>query len=710
MNFDPNKVGEGIVEVTSDGEVTITLPTILEKAGYGVTEGRLNLNGKDFNYTDANGNSSQGWENPELAYVPVLVDVSQLGEYSEVTGVSYNGASGAVIELDGKLYVNIPVAKNNADPASSATVENWSLLESEETVVVITAKNAAGVEREFTFTATTEERIVLDSTITQDPGKTGGDNATVAIDGKTITFGGEIEYYEEAAGFPPVAGNYVGVEVKAPTGITPGAATTLILEGRDPIVGWDNFKDGDNFFWYYPRVTEAGQEFTVVVKWDGTDETADTFTIKIAADAVLKGGPAEPMEITANVPTFRVNVPATFTVGTIANSDAGKMVRAHFALPPQATITTTFRGTFSEAGTYTVTVEFRTVDGNELLGSKDIIAVVKEPVDRIPDIVAEMQRIYPYIDNSEKGYIGDARSAIKEVSDAAWDDILSCLLTDEVINHFAAAGKDARDEMVSFTQALGDIYYSTDDDELENTLRDFKTEFKDSFQILFGTGISVDDLYQLLMETKKQFPKVISKTSGYVDDLAFGTDDDLVNTIPEVMKDAIREAIKKNEFSEFRGKLSEIGWTADLLISERVKLSEEVDPDNAAELALGKAVVRSESALIDQDTNESYKAQGEIINLAVGSELRSYRLEIMGKNATGLVDWVIVEDGDEFETRIDESNGEINHPVVTVIDNHGTLEITPNEPGEIELVAVRGVGGGSVDSNWILKITFVVTE
>ena len=82
----------------------------------------------------------------------------------------------------------------------------------------------------------------------------------------------------------------------------------------------------------------------------------------------------------------------------------------------------------------------------------------------------------------------------------------------------------------------------------------------------------------------------------------------------------------------------------------------------------------------------------------------------MGKNATGLVDWVIVEDGDEYETRIDESNGEINHPVVTVIDNNGTLEITPNEPGEIELVAVRGVGGGSVDSNWILKITFVVTE
>jgi hypothetical protein len=455
-------------------------------------------------------------------------------------------------------------------------------------------------------------------------------------------------------------------------------------------------------------------------------------------DATLEAAPVEPMEITANVPTFTVNVPATFTVGTIANSDAGKMVRAHFTLPPQATIeyqeggvgdwiplvdvfgpetgfplgdiTTTFRGTFSEAGTYTITVEFKTFDGNEVLGSKEINVVVKEPVDRIPDIVAEMQRIYPYVDDSEKDDIDDAKSAITEVSDSAWDDILSRLLTDEVENRFAAAGKDAKPEMVSFAQALGDIYYSTDEDELENTLRDFKTEFKHSFQILFGTGISVDDLYQLLMATKNEFPAVIGQNSRYADDLAFGTDDDLVNTIPAVMKDAIRAAIQENEFSEFRGKLSEIGWTADLLISERVKLSEEVDPDNAAELALGKAVVRSESALIDQDTNECYKAQDEIINLAVGSEMKSYRLEIMERNATGLVDWVIVADGYEFETRIDESNGEINHPVVTVTDNNGTLELTPNATGEIELVAVRGVGGGSVDSDWILKIIIVVTE
>jgi N4-gp56 family major capsid protein len=130
---------------------------------------------------------------------------------------------------------------------------------------------------------------VLDSTITQDPGNTGGD-ATVTVEGKTITFGGEIAYYEAADGFPPVAGNYVGVEVTAPTGITLGEATTLEIAGRDPIVGWDNFKDGANFFWYYPKVTAAGMYFTFTVKWDGTEATADTFTIKIASDATLEAG------------------------------------------------------------------------------------------------------------------------------------------------------------------------------------------------------------------------------------------------------------------------------------------------------------------------------------------------------------------------------------------------------------------------------------
>lgn len=114
------------------------------------------------------------------------------------------------------------------------------------------------------------------------------------------------------------------------------------------------------------------------------------------------------MEIEAEIPKFTVGVPQTFTVRTIPNDDAGKMVRAHFTLPDDVTveyqeggegdwiplvdvfgpedgfplgdITTTFRGTFAAAGEYTVTVEFKEVETDKVLGSKEITATVREYV------------------------------------------------------------------------------------------------------------------------------------------------------------------------------------------------------------------------------------------------------------------------------------------------------------------------------------------
>jgi uncharacterized protein YjdB len=111
-----------------------------------------------------------------------------------------------------------------------------------------------------------------------------------------------------------------------------------------------------------------------------------------------------PMTVNATVPEFTVGVPATFTVGTIANSDAGKMVKAHFTIPagvtveyqeggvgawlplvdvfgpasgfPLGNITSTFRGTFTETGTKTVKVDFIEVGTNIILGSTDITATV----------------------------------------------------------------------------------------------------------------------------------------------------------------------------------------------------------------------------------------------------------------------------------------------------------------------------------------------
>jgi uncharacterized protein YaiE (UPF0345 family) len=92
------------------------------------------------------------------------------------------------------------------------------------------------------------------------------------------------------------------------------------------------------------------------------------------------------MSVSADVPTFKVGEQQEYTVSTVANDDAGRMVRAYFNIPDSATVeyyevqdgnwyalgneygpqdgfpvadaTSKFRAVFSEAGTYTVTVEY----------------------------------------------------------------------------------------------------------------------------------------------------------------------------------------------------------------------------------------------------------------------------------------------------------------------------------------------------------------
>lgn len=96
------------------------------------------------------------------------------------------------------------------------------------------------------------------------------------------------------------------------------------------------------------------------------------------------------MEVVVNIPTeFKVDEATNFTVGTIANKELGKKVRATFNMPADATIeyqegenwlplpngefgpaegfplgdiTTSFRATFSQGGAKTVTLSFKTAE------------------------------------------------------------------------------------------------------------------------------------------------------------------------------------------------------------------------------------------------------------------------------------------------------------------------------------------------------------
>jgi hypothetical protein len=107
------------------------------------------------------------------------------------------------------------------------------------------------------------------------------------------------------------------------------------------------------------------------------------------------------MTITYTSPEFIVGKQTEYTVTTKANGDTGKMVRAYFTLPTEASVeyfevrdskwytlgneygpltgfpvsdaTSRFRATYTKAGTYTTTVTFKTLDGT-VVATKDIIA------------------------------------------------------------------------------------------------------------------------------------------------------------------------------------------------------------------------------------------------------------------------------------------------------------------------------------------------
>lgn len=287
-----------VANAADSGVVTITFPaTEPDYAVTNVVQDPGETGGTGLSYTYSAGTLTITQTSGEVPYLPAAEGFPPSPGNWVGIAVQYTEA------FDGDLYrLEITPAGQDTrtydQPILSATEQDrnelWYYFDAAITKeitlkIYFTETDYETVTIDATGVTALQAAPELDSTITQDPGKTGGD-ATVTVEGKTITFGGTIAYYEKdstAVNFPPESGNYVGVKVTAPTEITPGEASTLTI-GETTYTGWNNFGDGDNYFFYYPRVTAAGQTFTFTVKWDGTDATADTFTIKIAADATLQ--------------------------------------------------------------------------------------------------------------------------------------------------------------------------------------------------------------------------------------------------------------------------------------------------------------------------------------------------------------------------------------------------------------------------------------
>ena len=111
----------------------------------------------------------------------------------------------------------------------------------------------------------------------------GGEPLVITNEHDVVTYTGEIAWYPADEALGRTAGNRVGVEINAPAGLDT-TGTTFTVFGNT--YTWDEVKDGDNFVWIYPLVTEVPQSWDIVVTW--AEGNVQTFTVNVLTGSTLQ--------------------------------------------------------------------------------------------------------------------------------------------------------------------------------------------------------------------------------------------------------------------------------------------------------------------------------------------------------------------------------------------------------------------------------------
>jgi len=311
--------------------------------------------------------------------------------------------------------------------------------------------------------------------------------------------------------------------------------------------------------------------------------------------------------------------------------------------------------------------------------------------DVIDDMVAQMQEIYGFMSDYDRDNISAARDELQDFAatgtEGQWNEVLGIdtdnnLLTEEVITRFGSE-EAARAAVQDIVTGLGNIYYSTDSEQLRNTLEDFKDEYNDEFQALFGDDITMDQLYGLLCDAREALPGIISESEAGL--LATEDNDYLLEEMPKYLVEAMREAITWPDNQIFSGRLSAIGWSSEKLIAQQEALAVFIDADGKARLSLALAAVRSETEQVAGPTT-----------LQVGSSYTAvdeYTIKVMGRNATDLVAWAsadtsVVDIGEDPDT--------------------GNFVIEAVAPGTTQLIVYRDYNGANPEYDWLCKFEVTV--
>lgn len=185
--------------------------------------------------------------------------------------------------------------------------------------------------------------------------------------------------------------------------------------------------------------------------------------------------------------------------------------------------------------------------------------------DPVAEYVTRITNIYKELDQNGIIVLTEARNILDSLSDSDWDYILGPFKT-------AIDEKTSDGTAQAIVHDLADIVYGTDE-ELESNINKFRENYADEFDKIFGTEITVDTLFNFLLDYEERLESYVL--------LSFVADYD---SITEIMKQAANEAAEANGLD---GALADnLGLGVNDILALKDRLNEKVDPDEAARHAL----------------------------------------------------------------------------------------------------------------------------
>jgi len=314
-----------------------------------------------------------------------------------------------------------------------------------------------------------------------------------------------------------------------------------------------------------------------------------------------------------------------------------------------------------------------------LLNFAFFLAPQQAGADTIDDIVQELVKIRGCMDDNDRAALKEVRNKLNGFSQAKWDELLQPVfanLTPAAKTEIETVGGDVYNKVLKeMILGAANIYYNPDAGEIAAQIDNFRTKWKKLVEELFDMNIVVDDLFQFAKDVQDALPAQI--TLQDLEDLVSKDFDQVIaDKLQEWINGAVDDVFDSGDWDEFKGKLSDIGLSRDILIETKDNLAEAADPDNDAAKALVKAYLRCKMVLVGET------------KLKVG-ETETYELELLGIDVAGLLKW------HSSDTAVAEFTA-------------GSSKLKAKSVGEVYATAYRGESG--MDSGWLAKFTVTVTS